>query len=298
MSAFLAFLHSQLLIKLPYPTTSCTGKTIIVTGANTGLGKEAARHFVRLGAAKVVLGCRSIEKAEAAKHDIVSSSAERKDDVVEVWPLDLESYDSVKAFARRAQSQLPRIDAVVENAGKATQKFAIVGGFESTITVNVVSTMLLALLLLPKLKAVGKEFGITPTLTIVSSEVHAFAKFPESTAPNILTALNQQDEKTWQERYPLSKLLEVFAVRQLASEKSAADLGVTINMVNPGFCESELSREMGFGFKVMKFFLARTTEAGSRTLVHAGLQGKETHGEFLSDCTGRCHSYRGDMITD
>ena len=60
--------------KLPYPTESFEGQTIIVTGANTGLGLEAARHFTRLNAAKVILGCRSVSKGEEAALSIAANS--------------------------------------------------------------------------------------------------------------------------------------------------------------------------------------------------------------------------------
>lgn len=114
LSQLLYFLYSQLFITPTYPRTSCANKTIIVTGANVGLGKEAARHFVRLGAAKVILACRSVEKGEAAKKEI--EAGEKREGVVEVWSLDLQSFDSVKEFAKRAEG-LERLDAVVENAG-------------------------------------------------------------------------------------------------------------------------------------------------------------------------------------
>ncbi|KAK0345952.1 hypothetical protein LTR91_018018 [Friedmanniomyces endolithicus] len=166
-----AFFYTQLFITPSAPTTSCTGKTIIVTGANTGLGKEAARHFVQLGAEKVILGCRSLDKGEAAKRDIEVSTGRKG--VVEVWELDLGDYGSVQGFAERAGG-LRRLDCVVENAGINTNKFVEVGGNESTITVNVVSTFLLALLILPKLQETAKLQGTTPNLTIVSSEVHFF----------------------------------------------------------------------------------------------------------------------------
>ncbi|KAK5275948.1 hypothetical protein LTR16_011942, partial [Cryomyces antarcticus] len=91
------------------PYYDCTGKTIIVTGANVGLGFEAAKHFVRLGAEKVVLGVRSLEKGEAAKKRI--EGREKRSGVVEVWIVDLLSYESVKEFAKRADG-LRRLDAV------------------------------------------------------------------------------------------------------------------------------------------------------------------------------------------
>lgn len=163
------FFYTQLFVTPPYQSTDCSGKTIIVTGANTGLGKEAARHFVRLNAAKVILGCRSLDKGNAARQDIEETT--KRSGVVEVWQLDLQDYGSVKRFAEQAKG-LERLDVIVENAGIHTTTFRLAGGNESTITVNVVSTFLLALLILPTLQQSARKYGITPTLTIVSSELH------------------------------------------------------------------------------------------------------------------------------
>ena len=125
-----AFLLEQF-ARLPYPTTKHTGQTIIVTGSNVGLGLEAARHFTRLDAEKVILAVRNLEKGEAAKVSIEETT--NRKNVVEVWQLDLASYESVKQFAKKA-SGLKRLDAVVENAGIATDKFTVSEDNESTIT--------------------------------------------------------------------------------------------------------------------------------------------------------------------
>ncbi len=154
---------------MPYPTADFSGQTIIVTGANVGLGFEAARHFVRLGAAKVILGCRSPAKGEAAKEKIKQST--KGDGIIEVWQVDLSSYESVHQFCARAE-KLDRLDAVVENAGVATPTYEEFEGMESTITVNVISTFLMALLLLPKLRAVALKYNFVPHLTIVASDAH------------------------------------------------------------------------------------------------------------------------------
>lgn len=117
----------------------------------------------------MILGCRSLSKGEAAKTDI-ETSTQRKG-VVEVWQVDLSSYESVKGFCTRA-SKLERLDAVVENAGIATPVFEMAEGMESTITVNVISTFLMALLLLPKLRADAAKHNFAPHLTIVASNAH------------------------------------------------------------------------------------------------------------------------------
>jgi retinol dehydrogenase-12 len=172
-----SFLKSQF-TALPYPTSSFAGQTIIITGANTGLGLEAARHFARLGASKVILGCRSLERGLAAKASIEESLSNNNDNnkdtnnnVVEVWQVDLTSYESVKEFCRKVEG-LERVDAVVENAGLATPHYEEIESMESTITVNVISTFLMSLLLLPKLRADAVTYNIVPHLTIVASDAH------------------------------------------------------------------------------------------------------------------------------
>lgn len=122
----------------------------------------------------MILGCRSIEKGERAKKEIEEST--KRENVVEVWQVDLESFESVKKFCARA-SDLDRLDVVVENAGIAIPVFVRVEGYESTITVNVISTFLMALLLLPKLREQGAKLNKVPHLVIVSSDAHHQVRF-------------------------------------------------------------------------------------------------------------------------
>lgn len=197
MSFLLDFFYSQLFVSLPYPEGDFSGKTVIVTGSNVGLGLEAARHFTRQNAEKVILAVRSLEKGEAAKRSIEETTGRKG--AVEVWQLDLSSYESVKQFVRRAEG-LKRLDAVVENAGIATRKYVVAEDNESTITVNVVSTFLLALMILPKLRETATKFNFTPHLVIVSSEVHAFTSFPEKSSPNILKTLNDKQTAVMSDR--------------------------------------------------------------------------------------------------
>jgi retinol dehydrogenase-12 len=164
-------LYDQIFVTPALPNTDCTGRTIIVTGGNTGLGKEAARHIVKLNAERVIITSRTTSKGEAAAKDIEQTTGRKG--VVEVWDLDLQNYDNVKAFAERVKT-LKRLDAIIENAGMSTMKFTEVAGNESTITTNVVSTFLLALLVLPKLQETARVYNIVPNLTIVSSDVHYF----------------------------------------------------------------------------------------------------------------------------
>jgi retinol dehydrogenase 12 len=183
MPSFGNFIHTQLILKIPKPTTSFFSKTVIITGANTGLGKEAAKHIVRLGAGKVILGCRNTSKGNKAKLEI-ESSLKCSPGVIEVWEVDIESPPSVKEFVDKA-NKLPRLDVVINNAGIQTINFQVAYGTERTIAVNVIGTFLLALQLIPKLKETANAYGVTPHMTFVGSALYDVAKYPEKHGDDI-----------------------------------------------------------------------------------------------------------------
>ena len=148
MSFFAAFIYRQFIYKPPVPTASFEGKTVIVTGSNVGLGLEACRWMVRLGASQVILSCRNIEKGKAAAKDIQAKTS-CSSDTLQVWHLDMSSYASVQAFSDRAKAELLRLDVLIGNAGLGTTEFRMTEDNEEQITTNVVSLSLLAFLLHP-----------------------------------------------------------------------------------------------------------------------------------------------------
>lgn len=188
-----------------------------------------------------------------------------------------------------------RMTEADQSAGKATEKFSRDAyGVESTISVNVIGTFLLAMLALPTLRRTARKYNVDPVLSIVASEVHGFTSFEErkkaSPKGSILDVLNDEKLTNMGERYPVSKLLVVLCAREMAakikdSNKGSNQHDVILNYVNPGLCHSQLGREGSMVLEIMKFLLARTTEVGSRTLVDASLQhGSESHGHYVSDC--------------
>lgn len=286
------WLLGQFLIRPPYPRDSYAGKTIIVTGSNTGLGKEAARHYARLGASRIILAVRDLDKGHDAKHDI-EHTTRCGQDVIQVWRLNMSSYASVVAFAARVQSELERVDIVIANAGLAPAKHEVAEGNELLFTVNCIATILLAALLLPKLKATAARFNVRPVLCITGSVAHTFTQFPEKTAPEgqIFAELNKRAANdgsmaTREDLYSISKMLPIFVVRAFAERCPARKLPVTINIADPGLCWSGLARDFsgGIGTWLFMSFLARSTEVGSRTLVHGAAQSANSHGCYLSGC--------------
>ncbi|KAK1242778.1 hypothetical protein MKX08_005590 [Trichoderma sp. CBMAI-0020] len=276
---------------LPIALTAedCKGKTYIVTGANGGLGYEATKHLVRLEAAKVIIGVRNAEAGQAAKSTI-EAELDCKD-VIEVWDLDLASYDSVKAFAKKTEG-LERIDALVLNAGTLMSAWDVKEGNESSITINVISNFLLAVSLLPHLQAVAKQHGVRTHLVVVSSVSGFFAgeQVKKFSKTGILDDLN--DQAKWKRdmpnRYAVSKFLEHIAARELAALVPVSESGVIINVVDPGMCKTKLTRNVSLIDRLMgwlaKAAMGRTPEMGSRTLIHAIAATEESHGKYLTAC--------------
>ena len=235
MSFLAAFIYRQFLSEPPVPTVSFEGKTAIVTGSNVGLGLEACRWMVQLGASRVILACRNVEKGKAAAKDIQKTTS-CSADMLDVWQLDLSSYASVLAFADRAKSELTRLDVLNLNAGIGTRQFRLAEGNEETINTNVISLTLLAFLLHPKLHETAAKYNTQTHITVTGSELYEVAKFEESKVPpgKIFATLNNKTKAKMSDRYHVSKLIEIFVIKQMATMSPLSSGNVIINCVAPG----------------------------------------------------------------
>lgn len=148
---------------------NCAGKTYIVTGANSGLGLETARHLIRCSAAQVILAVRNVAAGEEARADLEKTT--KRTGVAKVWKLDLSSFDSVRSFANKATDELERVDSLIENAGVFLDRWELHEGMETCIAVNVAGTMLLAALLMPKLMESASKYDIKPRLVFLVSRL-------------------------------------------------------------------------------------------------------------------------------
>lgn len=282
----MGFLYSQFFKTPPHPRGNFSGKTVVITGSNVGLGKEAARHYARMGAGMLILAVRSIDKGQAAKEEIVRTTGHQN---THVWKLDMGDYGSVQSFAKRAETELERVDIFIANAGLVRAEYHEVNGHEEGIAVNVIATTLLMVNMIPKMRSTATSFHTRPTFTITGSAAYEHTTFPQRSAPDgaILTTISDKETyaKYKSQQYPVSKLVQLYLVRAIADHHPASDFPITLNIVNPGLCHSELAREAsGWGFWLFKLIVARSSEVGSRTLVHAGAAGVETHGKYLNDC--------------
>lgn len=124
-------------------------KVIIITGANRGIGKEAAKELARLGA-KIYMACRNIKSANEAREEIVKETGNEN---VMVRELDLSSPHSIKKFVDSINKDESKIDVLINNAGLWSVK-KVISEFdvETTFAVNVIGHQLLTKLLIDKLK--------------------------------------------------------------------------------------------------------------------------------------------------
>ncbi|KAH7921754.1 NAD(P)-binding protein [Leucogyrophana mollusca] len=278
--------------ELPVARADLGGKTLLVVGANVGLGHEASVRFAEMNPERLLVTCRDASKCEQAKQGIEERSGSN---AVSAWPLDLDSFDSVRAFVDRFESEGGgKVDALVANAGIASGTYAKTqDGWEKMLQVNYLSTALLSLLMLPHLINASTPDAAS-RLVIVTSEAHFLVNEMKDALQwsNILEKLNDEGYCTpqvMQERYNVSKLLQVIFVRELAA-RLPTPTPVSISTVHPGLCYSNIDRDLS-GF--LKYFLlclksisGRSTEVGSRTLVHPAVAPDERsrHGRYLSSC--------------
>lgn len=290
-AGFRAFLHRQLFEKPALPeNVDLEGKTAIVTGSNTGIGLECARQLLDLGLSKLVLAVRNETKGQKARDELARAHPSRPEGAIEVWKLDMEVYASVAALAERAKT-LARLDLVVLNAGvaKAAYKRVAATGHEETVQVNVLSTGLLAILLLPVVKAkCATAAGAAPgRIAVVQSDTASWARFREKRHAPLLPALDDEKQFDRVDRYFTSKLLLQLFVTELARRVPAS--AAVIAMPNPGWTYGTgLGRGGGtVAEKVMAVpnrLLGRTPSAAARVVTTGAVGfGAEAHGQYIED---------------
>jgi NAD(P)-dependent dehydrogenase (short-subunit alcohol dehydrogenase family) len=279
-------------IRSPPTTTTFAGKTALITGSNTGLGYECARVMLDYGLSHLIIAVRSKEKGEAAAKQLQTCQRGAK---IEVWLLDMLSYDSIQSFAKRCEG-LQHLDIAILNAGLASTQWKInqSTGHETVFQVNYLSTALLSLLLLPTLKKATGTTGQTSHLSIISSFLGCRSAFSNRDAKPLLASFDKLEGSftlaAVQERYNVSKTLSLMLTVKLGELVDPSD--VIVNCLDPGYCKgTELSRDatgmlMKFMVATMQFVLAaRTPEEGAWTYVDAvTAKGKESHGSFLHNC--------------
>jgi NAD(P)-dependent dehydrogenase (short-subunit alcohol dehydrogenase family) len=280
---------SQLRTKAKYPPkdTNLSQKVAIITGANTGLGLESARQFLSYKLSHLIITARTEAKGKAA---LLQLQSEYPNASIQVWPLEMNLYDSIRSFVKRVESELPRLDIVVLNAGvsKTTLEVVPSTGHDEVMQVNYLSTVLLSILLLPTLKSKSPP-GSPGRLSIVNSGTSLFSAFFNNHTSAILKSFD--DPKTapppGMDDYSASKLMGQFFLYKLADYISADD--VIVNLVDPGLTRGtqfgrELNRVVAILADPILRAIARSPLQGASTYLDASVvKGKESHGCFVMD---------------
>ena len=203
------------------------GKTVIITGANTGIGKETAIDLARRGA-RVILACRSVERGEKAAVEVRERSGNEN---AEFRQLDLSSLASVRQFSAKILEEEPRIDILINNAGVMMCPYSkTVDGFEMQFGTNHLGHFLLTNLLLDRIKEAPSGRIIN-----VSSMAYRFGKIN-------FDDLNSEQSYGEMRAYYQSKLANVLFTRSLA--KHLEGTNVTANCLHPGAVTTELQRHL------------------------------------------------------
>lgn len=212
---------------------------------------------------------------------------------ISVWPLDLTNCTSVLSFCERVRIELSRLDAFIANAGMEIQEYHEAEGLEIHLTVNVVSTFLSAIAVLPKLRETAKKHSLKTNLIFCGSMYHIFgpdAEFDKGLPQDrdMFTALSVSDpDKTdinW--RYALSKLMVHQCFHQLVAALRKGEWSeVVVSVINPGWCGTELSRAKPhpIGERVWFSLIGWTAEQGSRMYLYALATGEKSHGKYLAE---------------
>lgn len=256
-----------------------SGRIAVVTGANTGMGKETARALGKMGAT-VVLACRSPERAEAARAGLASEGIK-----VEVAALDLSSLESIQSFASQLATKHPKLDLLVNNAAMWTiDRQTSRDGLELQWATNVVGPHLLTRLLLPQLEASGAGRIVNVASTAASGldlddVEYAQRKYSGAVAYSATKQANRMLTWAW--------------ARRLAGQK------VVVNALSPGLVNTELNRNASGIFMVlfaMTKFFAKTAAQGADTTIWLAASDEVagTTGKFFDNRKELACKFRGE----
>ncbi len=254
---------------VPREETAMKDKIVMITGANSGIGKAASLALANMGAT-VVMVARNKEKGEAAKAEIIRESGNSS---VDLLLADLSSLESVRQLATEFQKKYPKLHVLINNAGLFNQgRHVTTDGYENTFATNYLAAFLLTNLQLEQLKASAPSRIIN-----VSSVGHykGHINFDD---------LNLEKEYGGWKAYGQSKLALVLFTHELA--KKLQGTGVTVNAVHPGTVATNIWTRpfgpAGFITALPKLFMA-SPEKGAETIVYlaSSSDAQSLSGEYL-----------------
>ncbi|KAM6908029.1 retinol dehydrogenase 12, like [Lycodopsis pacificus] len=247
-------------------------RTVIITGANAGIGKETAIDLARRGA-KVIMACRDMERGQAAVKEVVEISGSEN---VVCMKLDLADSKSIREFAEAINTGEPKLNLLINNAGVMVCPYGkTADGFEMQIGVNHFGHFLLTHLLIDLIKRSAPARIVT-----VSSMAHSWGSIN-------LEDINSEKSYDKKAAYSQSKLANVLFTRSLA--KKLEGTGVTTYSLHPGVVKTDLWRHLSgpqqFLMKMASPFTKNSSQ-GAQTSIYCAVEPslEKESGGYYSDC--------------
>ncbi len=249
-----------------------SGRTAVVTGANSGLGLATTRELARRGA-RVIMACRSTDKGESAASDIRRAAPEAK---LDVRPLDLGSLESIQAFANDLDLEAGKLDLLINNAGiMMTPQQTTHDGFELQLGTNHLGHFALTGLLLDAVQSA--EAGRVVTLSSIEHK-SGHIEFDD---------LQSEDGYAPRKAYRQSKLANAIFGVELDRRLRAAGSSAVSVLAHPGYSDTNLQTTGPTGpmkaiLKVGNKLLAQDADMGALPTLYAatapGVEGGDFYG--------------------
>ena len=262
------------------------GKICIITGSNSGIGKETALSLAKMGAT-VVMVVRDQERGEKARTEIVRQTGNNS---VDLMFCDLSSMDSIRRFAKEFKKKYDRLDVLINNAGALFNKREVTSeGFERTFAVNYLGPFLITHELLDLLKSSAPSRIIN-----VSS---GLAKNGMVDLDDLQSEKNYVGTKAYSPvRAPVyanTKLMLMMFTYELARRLKGS--GVAANVLMPGFVATNLGKNSGSISSSIMFKMVRPMQVGAK-------KGAETSvylasSDEVKDVTGKCFAKKKEVMT-
>jgi NAD(P)-dependent dehydrogenase (short-subunit alcohol dehydrogenase family) len=246
-------------------------KLCIVTGANSGIGKETVRAFAEQGA-YVVMVCRNQQRAEEAKDELIADTGHAG---IEVMLADLAVQHDIHQLADQIINKFDNVDILVNNAGLiADEREETIDGIEKTLAVNHLAPFLLTNLLADHLKRASDARVVN-----VASEVHRMGASSFDINDLQLTS-NYSSIRA----YGISKLCNIMFTHELA--KRMQDTNITTNSLHPGVVRTQLAEEASWMMKLFYWIgspFMRSPRSGAGTSIYLATSDevKNTSGKYF-----------------
>jgi NAD(P)-dependent dehydrogenase (short-subunit alcohol dehydrogenase family) len=243
-------------------------KIVLITGANSGMGKATTTELAKKGA-HVVMICRNPALADVAKKEIITASDNKNIDVL-ICDLSLQS--SIYKLAGQIKDNYACVDVLINNAGLALSKYTETPeGIETTFATNVLSMFLLTNLLADHLKKANASRVVT-----VASSTHTSAKLQPGD-------IGHKANYSLFGTYNQSKLCNIMLTYEFARRFGSS---VSVNCLNPGPVKTELARDMSGAFKFMAKLMFPSAQKASRTAIYLASSNE------IDNVTGKYFSKR------